>query len=212
MLRPSSHPSHPVLPPIPLSSPSIPCGNLAPAFLYLSSSTCRGGSLDPRFSPRLCTSVSFFSLISKRCARVTSSFSYSCALFKNELCINPFLVNSFRTLLQNTRGMPLRSNLHCLIFKNVATRHSSFTAKSRRIRTYLKTARNLFRIRTSKTKDLKPFRIRTYEKTPGGPLDSSFSPTPETGQQHPSVTLVDATIRKGSMGQGGATRVKTLGR
>jgi hypothetical protein len=37
-----------------------------------------------------------------------------------------------------------------------------------RIRTSAKHARNSCGIRTSKTQDLKPFRIRTYEKTPGG--------------------------------------------
>ena len=36
------------------------------------------------------------------------------------------------------------------------------------IRTYAKRARNSLRIRTSKTQDLKPFRIRTYEKTGEG--------------------------------------------
>jgi hypothetical protein len=38
---------------------------------------------------------------------------------------------------------------------------------ARRIRTYEKCAGNLFRIRTSKTHDLKSFRIRTYKKRPG---------------------------------------------
>jgi hypothetical protein len=44
-----------------------------------------------------------------------------------------------------------------------------FTAKSRRIRTYEKRTRNPFRMNTSKTLDLKSFRIRTYKKTGGGP-------------------------------------------
>jgi|HubBroStandDraft_4_1064222.scaffolds.fasta_scaffold541839_1 hypothetical protein len=39
--------------------------------------------------------------------------------------------------------------------------------KSRRIRTYAKSTRIPCRIRTSKTQDLKPFRIRTYETPPG---------------------------------------------
>src|SRR5580693_5550336 len=37
-----------------------------------------------------------------------------------------------------------------------------------RIRASEKRARNSCRIRTSKTRHLKPFRIRTYKKTPGG--------------------------------------------
>src|SRR5580704_11041625 len=40
-------------------------------------------------------------------------------------------------------------------------------AKSFGIRTYEKHVRNPFRIRTSKTQDLKPFGMNTYEKTPG---------------------------------------------
>jgi len=39
-----------------------------------------------------------------------------------------------------------------------------------RIRTYTKSPDNSNRIRTSKTQDLKPFRIRTYKKTRGGSL------------------------------------------
>src|SRR5580692_2251014 len=41
-------------------------------------------------------------------------------------------------------------------------------ANSFRIRTYLKSTRNPFRIRTSKTEHLKSFRIRIYEKTGRG--------------------------------------------
>ncbi len=43
-----------------------------------------------------------------------------------------------------------------------------FSPKSRRIRTYEKCARNSFRMNTSKTKDLKLFRINTYKKTGEG--------------------------------------------
>jgi hypothetical protein len=48
------------------------------------------------------------------------------------------------------------------------TRHSPLATKLLRIRTYEKRACNSRRIRTSKTQDLKPFRIRTYEKNRGG--------------------------------------------
>ena len=44
------------------------------------------------------------------------------------------------------------------------TSHQSQVTKSCRIRTCTKRTRNSFRFRTSKTQDLKPFRIRTYEK------------------------------------------------
>src|SRR5271169_6035584 len=48
------------------------------------------------------------------------------------------------------------------------------TTKARRIRIYEKCACNSFKIRTSKTQDLKPFRICTYEKTgEGGPPPSA---------------------------------------
>jgi len=40
-----------------------------------------------------------------------------------------------------------------------------------------KRTRNSFRFRTSKTQDLKPFRIRTYEKTPGGAPSACFAST-----------------------------------
>ena len=47
------------------------------------------------------------------------------------------------------------------------TPHSPLATKLLRIRTYEKRACNSRRIRTCKTQDLKPFRIRTYEKTRG---------------------------------------------
>ena len=48
------------------------------------------------------------------------------------------------------------------------TSYQSRMTKSFIIRTYAKHTRNPFRIRTSKTLDLKSFRIRTYEKKGGG--------------------------------------------
>jgi hypothetical protein len=45
---------------------------------------------------------------------------------------------------------------------------NSSSSNSFTIRTYPKPARNPFAMSTSKTKDLKSFRIRTYEKNPGG--------------------------------------------
>jgi hypothetical protein len=81
-----------------------------------------------------------------------------------------------------------------------------------RIRTYVKSASNPFTIRTSKTQDLKPFRIRTYEKTGGGPIKCSLSSVSETDSQHPSVTLIGVPFWERARGNGGVTRVKTLGR
>jgi hypothetical protein len=57
------------------------------------------------------------------------------------------------------------------------TSHKSQVTKYRRIRTYEKRARNPFGIRTSKTQDLKPFRMNTYRKTgEGGPHPSAQEP------------------------------------
>jgi hypothetical protein len=63
-----------------------------------------------------------------------------------------------------------------LSFRNLTTRHSLLVSPeasrsatiSFRIRTSPKRACNSPRIRTSKTQDLKPFRISTYKKTGGG--------------------------------------------
>jgi hypothetical protein len=49
-----------------------------------------------------------------------------------------------------------------------------FFPKSRRIRTSAKGAHNPCRMNTSKRKRLKPFRMNTYEKTPGGPPTASW--------------------------------------
>jgi hypothetical protein len=55
-----------------------------------------------------------------------------------------------------------------VLFLPRVTGHQSQITKSCRIRTSPKRVRISFGIRTSKTQDLKPFRIRTYKKTPGG--------------------------------------------
>src|SRR5580765_3423371 len=62
-----------------------------------------------------------------------------------------------------------------------AFQHSNFLTLFKTIpfiiRTYIKSACNSFRIRTSKTQALKPFRMNTYEKTPRG--------VPPSGQNFP---------------------------
>ena len=47
---------------------------------------------------------SLFSLFRKNHAKLNPSFSISSALFKKECSRNPFPINNFRTLLQNTGG------------------------------------------------------------------------------------------------------------
>jgi len=85
--------------------------------------------------------------------------------------------------------------------------------KPLRIRTYEKRARKSFTIRTSKTQDLKSFRIRTYKKTPGGrgPKTVLF-PLPQKQIRNIQVILLCVPFWERTGGNGGETRVKTLGR
>jgi hypothetical protein len=75
-------------------------------------------------------------------------------------------------LTKNTRGggtsqaPPKNSNPNPSVF-------NCFSPKSFTIRTSAKHARNPFAMNTSKTNDLKSFRIRTYEKKGGGPPSPS---------------------------------------
>jgi hypothetical protein len=108
------------------------------------------------------------SLFYKKGQKITPLFSDSSALFKKECFDNPLPFNSFRTLLRNTGGGSPPPRIFSLFFCILATAHSSSSAKSRRICTCTKRARNPFTIRTSKTQHLKPFRMNTYRKTGGG--------------------------------------------
>ena len=111
-----------------------------------------------------------FSLPCKTSAKINPWISYSSALFKKQCFDNPLYINTLRALLQNTGGGTHSPKIFSHFFSLLATRHSSLATKSRRICTYVKSASNPFTIRTSKTQDLKSFRIRTYEKTGvGGP-------------------------------------------
>jgi hypothetical protein len=73
--------------------------------------------------------------------------------------------------LRNLADLPVAS------LSRVCRDHESPVTKSFAIRTYEKPARDPSRMRTSKTQDLKPFRMNTYEKTGGGcPPPSSQMP------------------------------------
>ena len=85
------------------------------------------------------------------------------------------------TLTKNTRGWGSPSSSQNLAAPNhrspvtapvlslpPVTSHRSQITKSFIIRTYAKCARNSFGMNTSKTQDLKLFRINTYKKTGGG--------------------------------------------
>jgi hypothetical protein len=165
-----------------------------------------------RVSPSSSRSLFGLSLFFKKGQNITPLFSDSSALFKKECFDNPLPFNSFRTLLQNTRGGTPQVKISSRLFSILSAPCPSLAAKSRRILTYEKWLRNPFTIRTSKTQDLKSFRIRTYEKTGEGGPARPLSSAPKTDPQHPSVTLVGVPFWERPCGKGDATRVKTLGR
>jgi len=79
--------------------------------------------------------------------------------------------------LKSTRALPSTDPFDaphhppdCFSFfhQSPVTNHQSQVTKSFTIRTYAKCARNPCRMNTSKTQDLKLFRINTYEKNGGG--------------------------------------------
>jgi hypothetical protein len=78
---------------------------------------------------------------------------------------NPFVCHSYRKHPGShlSRQRSFRSGFARRNF--LPTRHSPLSTISSLIRTYIKSAHKLFRMNTSKTQDLKPFRIRTYKKT-----------------------------------------------
>jgi hypothetical protein len=121
----------------------------------------------PRFSAFRFPSCYTLSLFCKKSEKTNSLFSNSSALPKKECFSNSFPVKSFRTLLQNTRGATLPSAIISPFSTLWNTHRSELAANSRRIRISAKHTPNHFRIRSSKTQDLKLFRIRTYEKTRG---------------------------------------------
>jgi hypothetical protein len=164
--RPLRSPDHPV---VSLRIPSSPnlCELCASAF---SSPSCFTLSLFCKTSPK-----------------INPSFSYSSALSKKVYFDNPFPINSFRTLWQNTGGGTPQARISSRFFAILAARYSSLAAKSRRIRTYEKTGE-------------------------GGPIKCSLSSASERDPQRPSVTLIGVPFWEHAHGNGGVTRVKTLGR
>ncbi len=88
------------------------------------------------------------SVFRKNSEIINPLLSYSCALFKKEYFTNSSTINDFRTFLQITGGVPPRTSILSPFVQPPIV--------------------NSFTIRTSKTQHLKPFRIRTYEKTGEG--------------------------------------------
>jgi hypothetical protein len=125
--------------------------------------SCRGGSLDPLLSSPRLASTSLFSLLYRRFKKSNPLFSYSSALNEKEYFANSFPIKNFRTILQNTRDLLPSSKIWPLHM--VATHGSPHFAISFGMRSFAKSAHNLFRMRSFKTKDLKSCRMSIYEKT-----------------------------------------------
>ncbi len=116
---------------------------------------------------------------------------------------------------------PLLRNLCALCVKipilppsQPSQENASAPTKSRRIRTYEKRARNPFTICTSKTQDLKSFRIRTYKKTREGegPSPPIFLRAQKQLRNIQVLPLSAFPFGNALVENGGVTRVKTLGR
>src|SRR5580704_15794384 len=118
------------------------------------------------------------------CIRLSiSSHFHSFALFKKECSDKSFAIKAFRTLLQNTGGGTLPARLFSAPI-------SSRIAICFRIRTSEKRARNSSRIRTSKTQDLKPFRMCTYRKRGRGEAPKGVCPERGAGARDLFCTRV----------------------
>jgi hypothetical protein len=115
----------------------------------------------------------------KKNQKLTSLFSHSSGLLKEEHSANSLGISGFRSLLQNTGGVPTAF----FSFLPLLTIHNSLFTNSFRICTSEKQARKPFRIRSSKTRHLKSFRIRIYKKkgvgAPPLPLSGFPAPTPD---------------------------------
>jgi hypothetical protein len=132
--------------------------------------------------------------------KLTLLFSHSSALLEEEHSANSFGSSGFRTLLQNTGGVPTPF----FSFLPLLTTHNSLFTNSFRICSSAKHARKPFRMRSFKTRHLKSFRMCSYKKTGGGgppPRASSGFPIPTpdraVGARHvvPSLLLARELAR-----------------
>ncbi len=115
-------------------------------------------------SPFLATLTSHLQLTEN-----TATLSPAFATLTDRVRHNSFVCHSYR----KHPGWGSHRSSQIFFFRNLTTRLSPLSAMSFVIRTYGKSASNSCRIRTSKTQDLKPFRMNTSEKTPGGVPPSS---------------------------------------
>lgn len=114
---------------------------------------CSGGSLDPCLPLPRPAPVSLFSVFCKKPKKLNPLFSHSSALFKKAYFANSFSIKDFRTLLQNTGGVPSAANIH--LPRALATHHSPLATILPVISTY-KT--------DTKQTTLSSFRMNVYAK------------------------------------------------
>jgi hypothetical protein len=154
------------------------CGLRFPPFSSLSSLRSRALS-GPHFSlnflrlspfpvypePRRATLASHLQLAENK-----TTLSPAVATLTSRVKHNPFVCHSYKK--HPGWGLHLSSQMFfasgCCSWPSPVTNHQSQVTKSCRIRTSAKLTHNPFRIRTSKTRHLKSFRICTYKKTRRG--------------------------------------------
>jgi hypothetical protein len=146
-------------------------------------STFNWRSLSP-FSATLLPRVRAKGTGSSQLIENTATLSPAFATLTGFVTANPFVCHSYKkTPGVGGHSSPLPPQPPLLPLPP-RTRHNpaDLPTKSFTIRTSEKCARNSFRMCTSKTKDLKLFRMNTYKKTPGGrgPLFSFTSSTSYT--------------------------------
>ena len=174
------------------SSPNLPQFNfklLALFTLSLEGSVVEGSTFNSvSLSPFAATLASSLQ-ITEKSATLSPAFATLTSHVKHKSCVchsykkHPgvgcpsFSANSVPSALKSTRALPSTDPFdaphhppHCFSFfhQSPVTNHQSQVTKSFIIRTYAKCARNSFTMNTSKTQDLKLFRINTYGKTGGG--------------------------------------------
>jgi hypothetical protein len=110
-------------------------------------------------SPFLATLTSHLQLTEN-----TATLSPAFATLADRVRHNSFVCHSYK----KHPGWGSHRSSQIFFFRNLTTRLSPLSAMSFVIRTYGKSASNSCRIRTSKTQDLKPFRMNTSEKPPPG--------------------------------------------
>jgi hypothetical protein len=101
--------------------------SLQDLFSVDSASSALKSPFNPSTQIRQTTCSSFIALLQKT-PKLNSSFSIPCALFKKEYFSNSFAAVGFRTLLQNTRGVPSPATRRLPMFSTAAPADPHSTA------------------------------------------------------------------------------------